>query len=571
MEAEKQFVRAVMQPFLEARFTPGIVDGGQRGSSQGLGALLKELLEYVKEVAGDALEAAEEMLGTPPAPLPRDPGRGGEGRRQPGQEAAAGQGSCDVAPLPVDLVCNGVWRPVQQVLMTRLSSIFATGMMATQRTNYMLCMEFLEGLSRVCGEGKWTQVRRRLLAHPSVVEFKARWNLPIYFQLRSREISARLEAALSSIHGRGGGVMDIGEDDEASLYEGPGFELPVFRKAWVCLSRCWDPEVYLPSLAHRFLRLTLQGIGRIGAWAGSAEVLALPSDDIVPVASDLDKLLLCLQNELVAIAARRLSEPAAGERHRDGRGAMEEGDARELLEEAVREGVGEWGMLVGNLWEKTTSQVAEQCMAMLQAIKGITATYRMTNKPPPHRPSPFVPNVLRALREFDQRWGVCATSKDEDQKGADGNDASVVVAAAPGEDGERVEGGAKGSGSDGSASGSAGGDGAGRGAGGGGWKQRVVLAVCERYLEIVSELLLTVRQMENTLNKRRVTARRGSRAGGADQGPSDKDKIMMQLRLDVAEFGREAAQLGVDLTSTKVFGHLLDVVEATSEEPSTGA
>lgn len=37
--------------------------------------------------------------------------------------------------------------------------------------------------------------------------------------------------------------MDIGEDDEASLYEGPGFELPVFRKAWVCLSRCWDPEV----------------------------------------------------------------------------------------------------------------------------------------------------------------------------------------------------------------------------------------------------------------------------------------------------------------------------------------
>lgn len=54
-------------------------------------------------------------------------------------------------------------------------------------------------------------------------------------------------------------------------------------------------------------------------------------------------------------------------------------------------------------------------------------------------------------------------------------------------------------------------------------------SVCgSRYLEIVSELLLTVRQMENTLNKRRVTARRGSRQGGGDQGPSDKDKIMMQ-------------------------------------------
>lgn len=57
-----------------------------------------------------------------------------------------------------------------------------------------------------------------------------------------------------------------------------------------------------------------------------------------------------------------------------------------------------------------------------------------------------------------------------------------------------------------------------------------------RYLDIVSELLLTVRQMENTLNKRRVTARRGSRAGAGDQGPSDQDKIMMQVLLYVCMF-----------------------------------
>lgn len=42
--------RAVMQPFLEARFTPGIADGGERGSSKGLGPLLDELLAYVQEV-----------------------------------------------------------------------------------------------------------------------------------------------------------------------------------------------------------------------------------------------------------------------------------------------------------------------------------------------------------------------------------------------------------------------------------------------------------------------------------------------------------------------------------------
>lgn len=52
---------------------------------------------------------------------------------------------------------------------------------------------------------------------------------------------------------------------------------------------CSCMQVFLPSLSHRFMRLSLQGMGRIGAWAGSKEVLALHPDDIVPVAADLDR------------------------------------------------------------------------------------------------------------------------------------------------------------------------------------------------------------------------------------------------------------------------------------------
>ncbi|CAM9180556.1 unnamed protein product, partial [Discosporangium mesarthrocarpum] len=50
VEAEKQFARVVMQPYLDARFTAGIVDGGVRGSGQGLSSLLTETLAYIKEV-----------------------------------------------------------------------------------------------------------------------------------------------------------------------------------------------------------------------------------------------------------------------------------------------------------------------------------------------------------------------------------------------------------------------------------------------------------------------------------------------------------------------------------------
>ena len=50
-----------MQPFLDARFTQGALDGGERGSGRGLGPLLDELIAYVKEVR--ALAVPERIGG----------------------------------------------------------------------------------------------------------------------------------------------------------------------------------------------------------------------------------------------------------------------------------------------------------------------------------------------------------------------------------------------------------------------------------------------------------------------------------------------------------------------------
>lgn len=61
------------------------------------------------QVAGDAIEAAEDMFGSPMEDLNGAGGAKGEGKGD-------GKEKNDMAPLPVDLVCNGVWRPVQQVI-----------------------------------------------------------------------------------------------------------------------------------------------------------------------------------------------------------------------------------------------------------------------------------------------------------------------------------------------------------------------------------------------------------------------------------------------------------------------
>lgn len=133
---------------------------------------------------------------------------------------------CVVSQYPVRLLIVVLALPKHvckrlQVLMTRLSSIFATGMVAAQHSNFVLCMEFLEGLAAIAGVEKRPRIRHRLLGQPSVAEFKARWNLPIYFQLRQglltcnvltpppREIDRIGKTFLSHLWQRGWGRVTI--------------------------------------------------------------------------------------------------------------------------------------------------------------------------------------------------------------------------------------------------------------------------------------------------------------------------------------------------------------------------
>lgn len=43
---------------------------------------------------------------------------------------------------------------------------------------------------------------------------------------------------------------------------GGAFRLHVSHILWTCLLRCWAEGVYLPQLAHRFWKLTLQLLSR---------------------------------------------------------------------------------------------------------------------------------------------------------------------------------------------------------------------------------------------------------------------------------------------------------------------
>lgn len=87
-----------------------------------------------------------------------------------------------------------------------------------------------------------------------------RWQqrqLPIYYQIRFKEISTSIEDVLSnpSLLATAKPSPDPAE-----------FSLSSTTTVFAAIQRCWAPEVFVFGLVHRFWKLTLQLLARYHSW-----------------------------------------------------------------------------------------------------------------------------------------------------------------------------------------------------------------------------------------------------------------------------------------------------------------
>jgi hypothetical protein len=110
--------------------------------------------------------------------------------------------------------------------------------------NYTLAHDFIQQLESLA------------LAVPAVVAmrstesyltFERRWQLPVYFQLRWKEIVKELEDGL--VIGPAGIAGERGRD---------GYALPQTAAILTAFKSCWSSDIYIPELSFRFWRLALQ-------------------------------------------------------------------------------------------------------------------------------------------------------------------------------------------------------------------------------------------------------------------------------------------------------------------------
>ncbi|KAL2083696.1 hypothetical protein ACEWY4_021469 [Coilia grayii] len=480
-DAEALVGQVMVKPYMDEIITEQLV----KSSPSGLQMMYAKLLEFVphhcrllREVTGGAISSDR----------------------------------ADIVP-GYDFLVNSVWPEMIKGIEERLAFLFNPGNPDVFYERYAITIDFVGKFERQCGSQASV---KRLRMHPSYQTFHNKWNLPVYFQLRYKEIASSLENAIA--------------DGLDAAPVGSVYHLQVSQVLWECVCRCWADRIYLPPLAHRFWKLTLQLLSRYSKFV--TEVLTknpsteTPKDPVRPLPSSASSTssrtsqdadsesggpasLSTKQLVFIAADVDKLQEeiPQISEMIRERLEALGFKNFT-IVSEALEDARGSLACGMPTLSARMTQHLIERCFRFLKSASEVPRLYRRTNKEVPTRASAYMDNALRPLHQLvsDSKDLVKATLIEE-------------------------------------------------------WL-RVTLSDCtHRYYETISDVLSSVRKMEESL-KRLKQARKTTAANmtGSHGGPSDDSKIRLQLALDVEYLGEQIQKMGLEPSDISMFSSLLDLV-----------
>lgn len=258
-----------------------------------------------------------------------------------------------------DFFSRVFWPEVCKAITDNLgNTIFAAGRPSELHKHYTTTHKFLGLFENYAPTPEAVVALRDSSAYAT---FERRWQLPVYFQLRWKEIVSTFESALSQ-------PASVTSPTTKSTV----FALSQSAATWDAFSSCWSTDIYLPELAHRFWRLSLQIVSRYDSWLTSSLATFNGEDD--------DDAALRFAAAAVADVdafRARVAENALVSEHGDFPLA--------LKTEAYAD------RIIGIL--------QKQCAEPLKHVRGVTSQLRAA-PPKTTAPSVFVPTLLKPLHAF---------------------------------------------------------------------------------------------------------------------------------------------------------------------------
>ncbi|KAJ4960395.1 hypothetical protein NE237_020305 [Protea cynaroides] len=407
-----------------------------------------------------------------------------------------------------DFLANSILKEVLLSIQRGKPGAFSPGRPMEFLRNYKSSLGLLAYLEGYCPSRSAVAKFRTETVY---VEFMKQWNIGVYFSLRFQEIAGALDSALmvSSITP----VSNEGNSQELTLKQ----SITLLES----LRSCWREDVLVLSCSDKFLRLSLQLLSRYSTWLssglaarkggnagsnpGSDWTISATPENFIYVMHDVDYLVNELGNDFLDHILQLLASCSS--------------EVLDLVKQSILQCGKSLKDLVPSIRNTMIEALVEKSVEDLRQLKGITATYRMTNKPLPVRHSPYVSGVLRPLKSFLDGERATTYLTEETRK-------ILLLGAAT--------------------------------------------KITDQYHELAADLVNVTRRTETSLQRLRQGAMRraGASSDVSDQNVSETDKICMQLFLDVQEYGRNLAAIGVAAADIPAYRSLWQCV-APSDRQTT--
>ncbi|KAF0731796.1 hypothetical protein Ae201684P_006017 [Aphanomyces euteiches] len=364
---EEMIARLVVQPFLDETMTRGRLDGGHRGSCEGLSSIYSSILSFVERTLGAVLRL-----------------------------------SVCQSSISVDILGQSIWKPIHDTMRSKLAEVFTPANPDRFYHTYTTSMSFISSLEQFCTT-KASLARFRATVKP----FHDGWNVAIYFQLRQNELNQAITTSLGKRP-----TEDILVRDVA------GFAFPVSTQTLNMAVKCWADGTYIASLLPQFARFLLHLLSTyceywhdpLGRALLAAKAMTKTSfedvnhpcltscDDVYCLGSDLHRFIHEVNGQVMPAVTARVSV------------ALPDEDAATFVSQLLEDHIKALEAMELQCWDAAIFLVAEECKKVLPALRSIKGQYQMTNKPLPTTASMYVPTIARPLHEFLDKWGACLGS-----------------------------------------------------------------------------------------------------------------------------------------------------------------
>ncbi|KAJ7462357.1 COG complex component [Mycena galericulata] len=307
-----------------------------------------------------------------------------------------------------EIMANVVWEEFGRAIMDELGAVvFAAGRPNEFRKHYETTTALIRSLEFLAPSAHSVEAMR---AHPVYAAFERRWQLPVYFQMRWKEIVSKVEDALS-----------VQRAELSSTKEKHSFATIQAAAVWVAISACWSAEVFIAELSHRFWRLTLQLLSRYKTWLSNS---LIPDDK--PIAIPIDKVAASTARSSTPVdspSAESVAEDDAVLRqyatiildvramHMNVLTLWQEeismmlpdaaGEERANLEDTLRQSLSTLTSTTLPMSSHIVAILTKRCCDALLPVRSISSQFRaMSNKQIPKEPSYFVASILRPVKVF---------------------------------------------------------------------------------------------------------------------------------------------------------------------------